>query len=148
MERFRDRRDRYVLTEGRQGFRSTLFTTALELVRHADEAQKPDQTRLKEYTDANFPILRQSITSAAPIYPELEKLTLTFSLSKLRETLGPDDAFTHKVLAGKSPAERGLRTGRQIGPDRRRAAPAADRRRSGDDRSVHRSDDPVRPSGR
>ncbi|MDR3435962.1 S46 family peptidase [Telmatospirillum sp.] len=106
LDGFRDRRTRFVMTEGGQGFRSTLFRTALELVRHADESGKPDQTRLKEYTDANFPALRQSITSTAPVYPELEKLTLAFSLRKLREALGPDDLFVRKVLAGKSPVER------------------------------------------
>ena len=59
---------------------------------------------MPEYTNANFPIQRQAILSSAPIYPELEKLTLTFSLTKLREALGPDDAFVHRVLGNKSPA--------------------------------------------
>ncbi len=106
MDRFRDKRDRYAMTEAGQGFRARLFTLALALVRHADEAGKPDQARLKEYTDANFPSLRQTLTSPAPLYPDLEKLTLGFSLAKLRETLGSDDPFVRKVLAGKSPAER------------------------------------------
>ena len=48
--------------------------------------------------------MRQSILSTAPIYPELEKMTLTFSLTKLREALGPDDDFVKKVLGKKSPA--------------------------------------------
>jgi hypothetical protein len=53
---------------------------------------------------ANFPIQRQTLTSRAPIYPDLEKLTLAFSLTKLREALGPDDAFVRKVLGTKAPA--------------------------------------------
>ena len=61
---------------------------------------------LSEYHQREFPDLaaiasrrlRRSI-------PELEKLTLTFSLTKLREVLGPDDAFVKKVLGSKSPAE-------------------------------------------
>jgi hypothetical protein len=61
---------------------------------------------LPEYTNANFPTVRQSIQSTAPIYPELEKLTLTFSLTKLREVLGPDDPFVKKVLGRKSPEQR------------------------------------------
>jgi peptidase S46-like protein len=104
VERYRGMRNRHVFTEGRQGFRSKLFGHALALVRRAAEAKKPDEKRLQEYTDAKFPTLLQSITSTAPIYPELEKLTLTFSLTKLRETLGPDDAFVKKVLGKKSPA--------------------------------------------
>jgi hypothetical protein len=75
-------------------------------VRYAAEASKPDEARLPEYTNANFPTVRQSIQSTAPIYPELEKLTLTFSLTKLREVLGPDDPFVKKVLGRKSPEQR------------------------------------------
>ena len=74
-------------------------------MRRPAEWEKPDEERLKEYTDSNFPILRQAMSSTAPIYPELEKLTLTFSLTKLREALGPDDALVKKVLGKKSPAE-------------------------------------------
>ena len=105
LDHFRSMRDRYVFTEGGQGFRSRLFDLAKALVRRPVEAAKPDAERLKEYTDANFPILRQSISSTAPIYPELEKLTLSFLLSKLREALGPDDAFIRKVLGTSSPDE-------------------------------------------
>ncbi len=99
------RKGQYAFTEDGQGFRSRLFNAAKTLVRHAAEAKKPDEARLKEFTSANFPILRQSITSTAPIYPELERLTLTFSLTKLREALGPDDVIVKKVLGRKSPAE-------------------------------------------
>jgi hypothetical protein len=104
LDRFRGTRDHYLFTEQRLGFRSRLFEHALSLVRHATETTKPDEKRLQEYTNAKFPIRRQSIASAAPIYPELEKTTLTFSLTKMRETLGPDDAFVIKVLGKKSPA--------------------------------------------
>ena len=74
-------------------------------MRHADEANKPDGERLSEYTDAAFPETRQQLLSSAPIYPDLEKLRLTFSLTKLRELLGPDDDFVRKVLGKKSPAQ-------------------------------------------
>jgi Peptidase S46 len=104
LDRYRGTRDRYVFTEGGQGFRSRLFGFAKSLVRHAAEKTKPDEERLREYTDANFPIQRQAIASPAPIYPELEKLTLGFSLAKLREALGPDDDFVRKVLGTKEPA--------------------------------------------
>jgi len=104
LDRYRSMHDRYVFSEGRQGFRSRLFGFAKTLLRHATETTKPDEARLREYTDANFPIQRQTLTSRAPIYPELEKLTLAFSLTKLREALGPDDAFVRKVLGTKAPA--------------------------------------------
>ena len=105
LDRYRSIRDRQAFTEGGAGLRSQLFGYAKTLVRYAAESSKPDEARLPEYTDANFPITRQSITSTAPIYPELETLTLTFSLTKLREVLGPDDPFVRKVLGKKSPAQ-------------------------------------------
>jgi hypothetical protein len=108
LDRYRTMRDRFVFTEGDEGFRSRLFGHAKTLVRHAAERTKPDEERLREHTEASFPTLRQSLLSRAPIYPELEKLTLTFSLTKLRETLGPDDPFVRKVLGQKSPAQRAV----------------------------------------
>ena len=99
--RFRAMRDRTVFAGGS---RSRLFGHALALVRHAVEKNKPNDERLREYTDSRLPELRQSTTSAAPIYPELEKLMLTFWLTKMRETLGVDDPLVRKVLGKKSPA--------------------------------------------
>ncbi|HEY7298753.1 MAG TPA: S46 family peptidase [Xanthobacteraceae bacterium] len=90
---------------GGHSFQSRLFGHALTLVRYAKEKTKPDEARLPEYTKANFPFTRQSETANAPIYPSLEKLTLTFSLTKMREALGPDDPFVKKVLGKKSPAQ-------------------------------------------
>ena len=106
LDQYRPMRDRYAFMEGGEGFRSRLYGHAKALVRYAAERTKPDEERLREYTEASFPTLRQSLLSQAPIYPELEKLTLTFSLTKLRETLGPDDAFVRKVLGRKSPEQR------------------------------------------
>jgi hypothetical protein len=104
LDRFRPVRDRYVFTEGGQGFRSYLFRFAKALVRHADERTKPDAQRLREFTDANFPAQRQTLASPAPIYPELEKLTFAFSLARLREALGADDPLVRKVLGRSEPA--------------------------------------------
>jgi hypothetical protein len=98
-------RNRYRFAERGDGFRSQLFGFAKTLVRHAAELSKPDQMRLPEYTDANFPEQRQLLLSIAPIYPELETFTLTFLLTKLREALGPDDPFVKKVLGKKSPQQ-------------------------------------------
>jgi Peptidase S46 len=95
---------RYSYLEGKQGFSSELFRYALNLVRTPEEKAKPGAKRLPEFTDANFPALRQALLAEEPIYPELEKLTLTFSLTKLREALGPDDPFVRKVLGNKTPA--------------------------------------------
>jgi Peptidase S46 len=105
LERYRSQADRFFLLVDNGDFRSTLLQYGEQLVRHADEAGKPDGERLSEYTEAQFPETRQQLLSSAPVYPELEKLMLTFSLTKLRELLGPDDAFVKKVLGRKSPAQ-------------------------------------------
>jgi hypothetical protein len=104
LEAWHPKSQRYSYLEGRQGFSSQLFRYALNLVRTPEEKAKPDAKRLPEFTNANFPGLRQSLLADEPIYPELEKLTLTFALTKLREVLGPDDPFVRKVLGNKTPA--------------------------------------------
>jgi hypothetical protein len=105
LKRWKPKSERYAYTEGRAAFKTSLFAHALMLVRYPVEKAKPDEKRLPEYTDANFPSLRQSLLADEPFYPELEKLTLTFSLTQLREILGPDDPFVRKVLGKKSPAD-------------------------------------------
>jgi hypothetical protein len=140
LERYRDMRDRFVFIEGGQGFRSRLFGFAKTLVRHAAEVKKPDEARLREFTDENFRGQRQTLTSRAPVYPELEKLTLTFSLTKLREALGPDDALVRKVLGNRSPAQRSAAL-----VDGTRLADAALRSRliDADEAALAASDDPM-----
>ncbi|MET0384390.1 MAG: S46 family peptidase [Polyangiales bacterium] len=96
--------DPHDLLEQRRGFDGELFQIARHLVRAADELPKPNETRLREYGDAALPQLQQSLFSTAPIYPELETLRLTFSLTKLRERLGADDPRVKLVLGKKSPA--------------------------------------------
>jgi hypothetical protein len=102
LDRLRPKRERFAYVGG-SSFQSRLFSHALNLVWRATEVTKPDAERLPEYADASFPALRQSLLSTGPIYPELEKLTLTHSLTKMREVLGPDDPFVRKVLGKKSP---------------------------------------------
>jgi hypothetical protein len=103
IERYRAQSNRFFLLAGNAGFSSRLMFIARTLVRHAAEAAKPESERLREFTDANFPALRQRLLSVAPIHPELDKLQLAFSLTKLRELLGPDDPFVRKVLGHTSP---------------------------------------------
>ena len=105
LDYYKTKRNRYIYLEGLMGFRSQLFSQARSIIRYSQESQKPDTERLSEYTDSNFPALKQSLLSNAPIYPDLEKLTLTFSLTKLRETLGPDDDFVKKLFGKQSPAQ-------------------------------------------
>ncbi|HMA48968.1 MAG TPA: S46 family peptidase [Magnetospirillaceae bacterium] len=105
MADFRAKSDRYVFTEAGYGFRADLYSFARGLVRHAEESRKPNAERLAEYTDSAFPALKQRLLSTAPVYPDLDKATLTFTLTKLRENLGADDAFVKKVFGNRSPKQ-------------------------------------------
>jgi hypothetical protein len=93
----------YKLIETGGGFMSDYFRMARYLVRGAAERAKPNGERLREYTDAALPSITQKLFSSAPIYPELENVTLGYSLTKLRAVLGADDAFAQQVLAKRAP---------------------------------------------
>src|SRR5207249_546630 len=96
---------RYAAVETGGGMGSTLMEFAKTLVRCADELPKPDATRLREYTDSKLPAVKQKLFSTAPIYDEFEVLNLAFSLTKLREDLGPDDPLVKKVLGSDAPRD-------------------------------------------
>src|SRR5688572_29461686 len=93
----------YTYIEGGTGFNSRLMRYARTLVRAAAERPKPNAERLREYTDASLPRLEQQLAAAVPIYPELERLTLSFSLERMREWLGPDAPVVRRLLATESP---------------------------------------------
>ena len=96
---------RYTLVEQSRGFRGELFSIARGLVRAADERQKPSEERLREYRDTALQSLEQRLLSPAPIHPDYERLHLAWSLTKLREELGADDALVRAALGDQSPSE-------------------------------------------
>lgn len=102
---FAARRDEYLYIERGFGFRGRLYEVARGLVRGTAEVARPDGERLREYTEARLPQFRQRLFSRAPVYEALERFRLEYSLTKLRETLGPDHPFVRKALGPKSPAE-------------------------------------------
>jgi len=95
----------YVFIEQRAGFNSNLFGYAATLVRAAAERTKPNAERLREFTEAAMQQLQQELEAAVPIYPELEQLTLGFSLDRMREYLGPDYPLVQTMLKEFSPDE-------------------------------------------
>ncbi|HXA20064.1 MAG TPA: S46 family peptidase [Thermoanaerobaculia bacterium] len=95
----------YRFIEGGLAFNSGLFQTAKTLLRLGDESTKPNGERLREYRESNLPSLKQGLYSEAPIYEDLETVTLADSLSNLLE-MAPNDPLVQQVLAGKSPQER------------------------------------------
>lgn len=105
LARYQTFRDDHLFVEQQVGFNSTLFGYARTLVRAAAERGKPNEDRFREYRDTALPRVRQVTLAARPIYPKLEQVTLSFSLDKLREFLGPDSRYVTEVLGGQSPDE-------------------------------------------
>jgi hypothetical protein len=93
----------YMYVEGGGGFDTLLFSYARTLVRAAEERPKPNDERLREYTDGALPRLEQMLRAGVPVYADLEQLTLSFSLERMREFLGPDYPLVRTLLARDSP---------------------------------------------
>ncbi len=89
--------------EGGRALSSTHFYNARTLVRAAAERQKPNTERLREYTESALPFLQANLFSEAPIYSDLEKLTIAFGLSKTREWMGVDHPQVKALLGKESP---------------------------------------------
>jgi hypothetical protein len=105
-QRYRDILIPYTWLEGGAGFNSELFFHARQLFRAAQERERPNAERLREYTDAGLARLRPAIEAKTPIHPELEQVRLSFSLERMREYLGPDHPIIKTVLGAKTPDER------------------------------------------
>ena len=93
----------YTFIEGGAGFNSRLFNWARTLARGAVELPKKSDDRLREFRDTALPRIEQGLSAKTPIYPELEQLTLSFSLERMREWLGPDDPTVRQLLGKESP---------------------------------------------
>jgi len=93
----------YVFLENGAGFNSGLFRDARLLVRGADERTKANTDRLREFSEGSLPAIERELVAHVPVYPELEVLTLSFSLERMREWLGPDQPVVRRLLAAESP---------------------------------------------
>jgi hypothetical protein len=93
----------YTFIENGAGFNTILFRFARLLVRGADERTKPNTERLREYTEVALPRIEQQLSARVPVYSEVEVLTMSFSLQRMREWLGPDYPLVRRLLAKDSP---------------------------------------------
>jgi hypothetical protein len=93
----------YIFIENAAGFSSALFRNARLLLRVADERSKPNKERLREFTDAELPRMQRDLYAQVPVYPEFEQMTLSFSLERMREWLGPDHPVVRKLMGKESP---------------------------------------------
>lgn len=95
----------YIFIERGAGFSSALFRDARSLVRGTEERLKPNKDRLREYTEATLPRLQHDLYIRIPVYAEFEQLTLSFSLERMREWLGPDHPVVRRLMHNESPDE-------------------------------------------
>lgn len=93
----------YYFLEDGAGFNSKLFGYARTLARGAVERPKSTEQRLREFRDTALPRIEQQLSAKTPVYPELEQLTLSYSLERMREWLGPDDTTVRQLLGKESP---------------------------------------------
>jgi hypothetical protein len=70
---------------------------------------KPNTQRLREYTDAALPRIEQQLEARVPVFAEAEVLTLSFSLQRMREWLGPDNPLVKSLLIKDSPESLAIR---------------------------------------
>lgn len=102
-ERNRQIYDRYLYLENGAGFSSKLFNYARDLVRGTVERTKSNELRLREYADSNLAKVTAGLLANTPVHADYEQLTLSFSLDKMREALGPDDAVIRQLMSSESP---------------------------------------------
>jgi hypothetical protein len=95
--------ERYILVEGRGGLQGSLFTHARDLVRAAEEREKPSAERYREFRDTALPLVEQRVLAPVPIHRRLEEMQIAYGLEKMRELLGHDDPLVRKLLGNDSP---------------------------------------------
>jgi hypothetical protein len=95
----------YTFIERNLGFTAQMSSYARTLVRVTAEKQKPNELRLREYSDSRLPSLEQGLFSTEPVYRTLDVALMTEALTLMHDKLGADDATVQKVLAGRTPAD-------------------------------------------
>lgn len=82
---------------------SDLFYVARQIVRAAEDREKPSAERLPEYADSRLTSLKDELSSIPPAYKPQEQMILEQRLSKAREYLTVDAPLTHTLLGKESP---------------------------------------------
>jgi hypothetical protein len=84
------------------GWRNIL-ATAVTMVRYGTEASKPDGDRLDGFHEAEIADVVRGIEAPAPVYRDLERVSLNYMLGEKFKGLGTDDFFIKTVFEGKQP---------------------------------------------
>jgi hypothetical protein len=85
------------------GFNSALFRYARTLVRGAAERPKPSADRLREFRDTALPLVERRLLADVPVYPDVEEISLSLGLMRMRELLGPDHPVVMQLMRTSSP---------------------------------------------
>jgi hypothetical protein len=93
----------YYLLETRAGGGSQLYGWARDLVRGAQERERPSAERLPEFGEARLPQVEQRLFAERPSYPAVDEVQLAWWLSKAREILTVDDPRIRQLLGNESP---------------------------------------------
>lgn len=93
----------YRQLEASAGDNSKLYGYARTLVRAAQERAKPSTERLSDYADTRLPLVEKNLLDKKPVDLPLERLYLSYWLSKAREYLTADDPATKALLGKDSP---------------------------------------------
>ncbi len=96
------------LFEGSRAFECDSFDIARTLLRAGDERPKPNGERLREFADSKKASLELDLFSDQPIYPDLEIVSFSDSLTFMVTQIGINDPLVQKILAGKSPHDRAV----------------------------------------
>ncbi|HET6628568.1 MAG TPA: S46 family peptidase [Woeseiaceae bacterium] len=105
VEAHRNMYEEHLFIEDAAAFNSDLFDYARDIVRGTVEREKPNEERLRDYTETALPRIESQLFADRPIDGAYEKLTLEYSLEKLREYLGPDSPYVKQVLGDASPEQ-------------------------------------------
>lgn len=99
-------RKEYNFLERGNAFYSESFKLARDIVRLTEEVTKPNAERLREYRESALESLKQELYSEAPIHNDLERIKLADSLGHFMESMGANDEWVKRTLAGQSPTNR------------------------------------------
>jgi hypothetical protein len=90
--------------ESGAGGGSQLFAWARTLVRAAEERGKPTAERLPEYADSRLALVVKILLDDRPVFPDLERLCLTYWLDQTRDGLAGMTSLTGAVVGDESSA--------------------------------------------
>ncbi len=95
----------YYLFERNATRGSRLLSIARHILRYTEETAKPNEKRLREYSESALPSLKQRMFSPAPISKAMEKVVLADYFRFLVKELGADDPVVKAVLNGRTPVK-------------------------------------------